>query len=365
MLQLGVKKILPYIIIALAFGALLLFKHPQIFRYKFNQNLVGDYLRSQDIEDPKDLIHDRIFVSDNVIYQAAGYLYAKGANPTSYNFQHPPLVKYLFGASILLTGNPFYIQILFGLGLLWLTFWLSQKVKLGWLGYLGVLGLLIDPVFGGMMNETLLDLGQTVFALAYVILTLFCPESYILQGITLGLFAASKFWSTAIIFVILIWGFRVFRDFGEVRKKIKPFFLSLLIALAVFSLTYTKFFLDGGTVLGYLGVLGKVLKFMLTHNSAGAFGGEIALFFTGYIKPWTILWPVGLIVGVFRAVREFWGKTKNAKLFIYFFPLIYLLLISTQIPFTRYFIIILPFIYINIAAFFGFLVKIIYDRTRR
>lgn len=337
------KRFLPYFLIAVVFAIFIVIFHRDSLSYRFNPTLVHDYLRSQDIEDPQGLIKDRVIMSDSDTYQATGYLYATGTDPSKYNFQHPPLVKYLFGVSTLLTGNPLYIQIIFGFAFLCLTYFLGRKLKLGNLGYLGVLGLLIDPLFGGMMNQSLLDLGQAVFALGYVILAIFFPENFILQGIVLGLFAASKFWSTAIIFVILVWGFRVFIE--KEKINLKKTILSFIIVFVVFALTYFKSFIDAKGMFNIFFFLAKEFKYILAHDSAGYFGGSILLF----LKT-NVFWALGLGAGVFGVFGELRKKAKSPKFFIYLLPFIYLLSLGSAIPFSRYFLIILPFIYLNFAS---------------
>jgi hypothetical protein len=351
------KKVFPYLLITLAFGLLLFFKHPQIFRYKFNQNMIQDYLRSQDIEDPNDTIKNRITISDSDIYIVTGYLYAKGVDPTLYNFQHPPAIKYLFGLSTLLTGNPYYIQIIFGLALLYLTYYLGLKlIKNPLISLIAPGFLLIDPVFGGMMDGALLDLGQAFFALDYVILMLLFPESYIAQGLVLGFFAASKFWSTAIIFVILTLAYKLF--LRKEKIDLKKLGLSFLVAAAIFLLTYLVSFIANGGLFNIFAFEGRVLRFMLAHNSAVQIGGPLVLFTTGFFAPWwqagvlratdwSLLWPVGLAASMFLAFKS---KIRSLKFFFFALPFVYLLLTSTQVPFTRYFIIILPFIYLGIAS---------------
>lgn len=351
-----VKKFLPYILITLFFVLSLFLWHRQIFSYRFNQNIVHDYLRSQDIEDPNGLIKDRITVSDSDIYIATGYLYAKGEDPTLHNFQHPPLVKYLFGFSTLLTNNPYYVQMIFGLILLFLTYFLGIKLfKNNLAASIGIFLLLIDPVFQGMQGSALLDLGQAVFALSYLILVFFYPENYILGGFTLGLFAASKFWSTAIILVVLV---ALYKHFIQKKKLYyKETFMSFAIGFIVFGLTYVKSFIDSGYTFNIVSFLAKDLRFMLTHNSASSLGGPLILFVTGYFAPWwqkgvehatdwSFLWPVGLIASIGLAVKT---KMTDIKFFFYSLPAVYLLLESTQVPFTRYFIIILPFIYLSLG----------------
>lgn len=355
------RKLFPYLIVTTLFAIFIWFFHHDSLTYRFNPNLVRNYLRSQDIEDPESKIKDRIFVSDNDIYLSAGYLYAKGESPIKYNFQHPPLTKYLFGFSTLVTGNPFWIQIFFGLTILLLTLFLGTKLfKNKLVGFVGAAFLLIDPVFGGMMNEALLDLGQAVFALSYLVLMFFYPGSYILSGVLLGFFAASKFWSTALIIVGLVYFYKL------VIKKEKldysKILLSFVVGFLVFSATYIKAFTDAGGAFNIFTFLARDLRFMLTHNSSGVFGSPIVLFATGFFAPWWgqgvaragdwfFLWPVGLWAGVFVGVREFWKSTKNYKLFFFLLPFTYLLLTSTQVPFTRYFILILPVIYLNLASF--------------
>ena len=349
------KKLLPYVLITLFFFVSLFVWNKHIFSYKFDVNIVSDYLRSQDIEDTEEKIHDRIFVSDNDIYLGAGYLYAKGENPIKYNFQHPPLVKYLFGFSILLAGNPFYVQIFFGFIFLILTYFLGTKIfKKQYLALVPVGLLLIDPVFRSMMGGAFLDLGQAVFALLFVILALFYPKKYILQGITLGLFAASKFWSTAIIIVGLVYLFKIL-----IKEKIdfKKTLIGFVIAFITFSTIYIKTFIDSNWTFNIFTFLAKDLKFMLAHNSAGHIGGSILLFVTGFFSPWwkagveratdwSILWPISLVSSTILALKL---KFKGVGSFLCLLPFAYLLLTSTGVPFTRYFLIVLPFIYMGLT----------------
>jgi len=350
----------PYILITISFFFYLLFFHPQVFHYKLPESLIHDYLRSQDIEDPNGLIRDRVFVSDSDIYIASGYLYAVGVPPSHYNFQHPPLIKYLFGFSTILTGNPFYIQIIFGLSLLLLTYFLGMKLFRNVLVSLGAVFLLtLDPVFAGMMNEALLDLGQAFFALGYIVLVFFYPESWVWQGIALGLFASSKFWSTALIFIVLVYGYKLLIQ--KEKINLKKVLRSFIVAFLIFALTYSASFVTSGGSFNLIEYQGRVLRFMLSHNSASSVGGPIILFITGYFAPWwkagveragdwSLLWPLGLTVSIFGIISEFRKKTKNLKLFFYALPLGYLFLTITQFPFTRYFIIILPFIYLNLTS---------------
>lgn len=353
-----VKKIDFLIIFALLafFFGILFTKHAELFKYKFNLGVVSDYLRSQDIEDVSDQIKDRIFVSDENIYLASGYLYTKGEDPTNYNFQHPPLIKYLFGYSTLIFGNPYIVQFTFGAVFIFLTYFLGLKLfdqKV--VPIIASTFLILDPVFMEQISQTLLDLGQAVFALLYYILVVFTPESFILQGMVLGLFAASKFWSTAIIFVFLLWGYRKFL----LKKKVdfKKLAYSFLIAFFVFLIFYSKTFIDRGFFNIFL-FEGRVLRFMLEHNSSPIIGGSILLYLTGHFVKWwgvqgfskaspfNILWPISFIVALTKVI---FAKKREKVYLVSFIPILYLLLTATQVPFTRYFVIVLPFFYLSLS----------------
>jgi len=115
---------------------------------KFDTKTVPDFLRSQDILDEKDEIKNRIFVSDETIYIASGYLYVSGEDPRDYNFQHPPLIKYFFGLSSKFFNLPLFPNIIFGFVLLLEIYLLCKLVfKNEILGFLTSILMLIDPVF--------------------------------------------------------------------------------------------------------------------------------------------------------------------------------------------------------------------------
>lgn len=344
-----VKKLLPYVYISVIYFIFIFLFHKSALTYKFEQSTVNNYLRSQDIEDKEDKIKDRVIVSDSDIYISSGYLYAKGEDPTKYNFQHPPLIKYLFGYSTILTGNPLFVQVLFGLLLLLLTYLLGSKLfRSVPVAFFGTVLLMADPVFGGMINEALLDLGQTVFGLLFLILIFYYPKTRILQGIILGFFAASKFWSTAIIFTVLAYGYNILVK--KVKISLGEVTISALVALLVFCFIYGTF--------DIFSIQGRILKFMITHNSANEFGGPLILFLSGYFAPWwqtglvktidwSFLWPLGMVSGVILSFKKSINKVER---FFMLLPFIYLLLSSSQVPFTRYFILILPLIYLSFSG---------------
>ena len=51
-------------------------------------------------------------IDDNTLYQYAAEAYLRGEDPTTINFEHPPLGKYLFGLSLQLFNQVLVINIL-------------------------------------------------------------------------------------------------------------------------------------------------------------------------------------------------------------------------------------------------------------
>ncbi|MEJ2441615.1 MAG: hypothetical protein P8Y06_01690 [Patescibacteria group bacterium] len=343
--------------IIIVYFIFILFRHIDTINYQFNQNSIRDYLRSQDIEDTEDRIKDRIHISDSDIYISAGYLYAKGEVPTKYNFQHAPLVKYFLGFSTIIFNNPFVIQIIFGGVLLVLTYLLGLKVfKSALIGILASGFLLFDPLFSDMISGGLLDLGQAVFSTSYVLGSLLAPDNFILNGISLGLVGASKSWTTSVFLLAALSFYKI------VCKKEKIAFKKLLltgvVAVMAFSLTYLKAFIEARGHFNIIYWQLRILKFLINHDSAAFLGGNVTLFLTGYFKEWwqqsefvrsqiwNPLWPVALISAFFGLVKE---KKDSLYYFLYLLPILYLLYISTGVPFSRYFILILPYLYLSLS----------------
>lgn len=348
------KDILIFFILAVTYLVILFTFKREVFQYQWSPVIIDQYLNSQDIEGE---VKERVFIPDADIYLATGYLYSQGNSPTDFNFQHPPLIKYLFGFSTKVLGNPYYVQMIFGGLLLGLTYFLGIKFfSKRPVALIASVFLLIDPVFINLSTQTLLDLGQAVFALGYLGAYIFLPENFLVQGIILGLFAASKFWSTAIFWFAFLVFFQIF----VLQKKVQVLktFYSLVIALFVFSLTYLQAFLTTNWQFNLPFYQLRVLKFMLTHNSAPVLGGNVILFVSGYFTKWwnrlgiikgdvwSILWPISLFTNLWALVKPKFTKVQSV---VYLLPLAYFILTVTQVPFTRYFIIVLPLLYLVLA----------------
>ncbi|AKM83234.1 hypothetical protein A2422_00245 [Candidatus Woesebacteria bacterium RIFOXYC1_FULL_31_51] len=307
---------------------------------KFGPNLINNYLRSQDILDTENKIKDRILISDSDIYIASGYMYANGIDPRKYNFQHPPFIKYLFGLSSKYFNLPLLPNIFFAGFLILGVYLLGINVfKNPTIGFLASILLMFDPVFKEVTIYALLDLGQIVFILWFLIISLFYPKHYLIEGILLGLALASKFWTPVLIFLGILYIYKLL----VMKINIKNELIILFIAFLTFCLTYVVSFIKSDGLFNIFFWQAKLLKFMLEHNVATKWGSTLKMFFGGYL-----LWPIIFFVNLYLLFKT---KIKEVKFLIYLLPILYLFLLTFQLSFTRYFILILPFLYLSLGKF--------------
>lgn len=324
---------LVFVFLVLLFYSFFIFTNRGKLFQSYNPQIVDRYLKSQDILDTEDKIKDRIFVSDEEIYIASGYLYANGVKPTDYNFQHPPFIKYLFGLSSKYFNLPLLPNIIFGAILLFEIYLLGDLIfKNKLIGLFASLLLLVDPVFKEVTIYALLDLGQMVFILGFIISSFYLKKHWIGQGVLLGLAMASKFYTPVIIFLGIIYLFKIFTKQFVLKNEL----LVLVIASLVFSFTYLINF-----PFNIFFYQAKMIKFMLDHNQAIVWGGVIPMFFRGYF-----MWPILFFVNLFIL---FSAKFGSLRFLFTILPIAYGIVLVFQLPFTRYFILILPFLYLSLS----------------
>lgn len=332
------------------------FLQPQVLNFRVDPSLMDRYFNSQDI--PHE-VESRVFLSDSDVYLATGLLYANGEDPSLYNFEHPPVIKYLFGFSLKYLNNPLIVQMIFGVMLIVLEYLLVKKVSSSIsIALFSTLLLSLDPLLGELTSTPLLDLGQTVFALLYVYLFLYSDNIY-LQGILLALFAGTKFWITPLFFMALLFLYKFIRR----ELKLKKYVAHVLVALAVYSLFYTRSFILQGTNFNIVWHMLRTLKYRLVHNTSSFFGASIVLYTTSYWKTWwgemgwtrsqvwSIFWPISLLTSVFLSARSILAKSVNPITLLTIVPVSYLLFLGVEAPFPRYFFIILPFAYFSLVYY--------------
>lgn len=326
-----------------------------LFTQQFDKTLIRKYFLSQDI--PHEVAEKRVFLSDAQIYEATGYLYSHGYNPAQYNFEHPPFIKYLFGFSIKFFGSFFPAQLAFGLMTIVLSYVIFYNVaRHHQIAFFSTLLLQLDPLFIDVSSTALLDMGQTACMLLYFYAVFFRRKNYLLQGVALGLFAGCKFWITPIFFIAIFSFYFILRR--EFDKEI--FVKHIVVAFIVYNLLYFQTYIVTNGEFNIFWHMLKTLKYRFMHNSNSFFGASFVLYLTGYIKewwgesrrfvrtePWWPLWPVMFAVNVMQGIVYIKNRLYTVFTVVLLAPICYLLYISTQIPFPRYFLVTLPFFYFS------------------
>ncbi len=341
------------LVLASIYTAVMAFFQPQVFTDRFEPSLIDRYWCSQDI--PYEPPCKRLFLSDSEIHIAAGYLYWNGSSPAVVNFQHPPLAKYGYGLMTIVFNNPLIFQFIVGLLCVQLTFLLSWKVlEISWWAVVPPLLLVTDRLFLQVAGAALLDLSQLLFALVIIYLYFYRKNAWVL-GLSIGLMAASKFWTPAALLTVLL---LILDTWKHKQLQLLTWSKTGLAALLTTYLLYLPAFWNPVSLLIFEL---KVFKYWVHQTTAvtGSWGEPFLLFITGYYQhwwaeqqlvreaTWSILWPVSLLATAWQLIRT--RKRPTLTILIATFSILYLLLIGSQSPFARYLLLVLPFIYISLT----------------
>lgn len=251
-------------------------------------------------------------ISDSELYVYAGYAYWQGEDPTTINFEHPPLAKYVYGLVYQLFGNPYWLNIPLFFGILFVFYKLSSLITKNEL--LRIVGLLLVGTLSLIqvhLRYVLLDLpllfGYLLFF--YGLLADFkLSKKSILIGIGLGISLTVKY---PIPLAMLLFGFLAINTIKT--KKWRVGLLSSLIAVGIYFLSYLQFFLHDHNLIDWIAFekyrlnwfLGKTdaPKFLIFHT---LFTGSFRTWWNNEAlettRHWSILWPISFIMAIFGFV---------------------------------------------------------------
>lgn len=290
-------------------------------------------------------------IGDDILYTYAGWEYIQGKDPTLLNAELPPFGKYLIGLSIVLFNNQ-NIFALFSIVFALFAFYLlnTQVFKNKLYAFIPVVLLSLEPLFYTQMKTTLLDV--LYFGLGCMTLYFVLKKQFIPSAISLGLMAATK--ATASTFPIVIAVVIGYLFITKQKELIKKYIFSLPIAGLVFLISYIQYFLLGNSIISFLGVQ----KWILNFYANGAKGSIIApweMVFTGgfanwfggqsVVSEWHIGWPILFVVSLFAGGYILYKYHKKPVLLIVLWTFLYFLFLSFIPLWSRYFLLILPFMY--------------------
>lgn len=291
-------------------------------------------------------------IGDDGIYTYAGWEYIHGHDPTTLNAELPPFGKYLIGISEVIFNNQNIFALLSGLFALFAFYLLNTAVfKNKLYAFIPVFLLSFEPIFFNQLKITLLDL--LFFGLLCMTFYFLIQKKFIRNGIFLGLTAATK--SSASTFPIVIGVEFIYLLITKQLKTFKQFIISIFVSGLVFLGVYTQYFLLGHTITEFLGVQKWIINFYAI-GAKGSLTAPLEIIFTGkyanwwggqsVVTEWHIGWPILFLSSLFTMYiitrkRLF---TKPIVL-IGLWTFAYFVFLSFVPTWSRYFIVILPFMY--------------------
>jgi hypothetical protein len=316
------------------------------------------YLNSQYVnKDPKG------WVPDEAVFSYSGGKLILGTNPILIIPDAPPLGKYMIGLSTILFNNDSTFTLLSALFSLFLLYLLSLQVfsnKI--LALVPSLFLSFEPIFKNQLIYTpLLDLFQLVFILSSFyffnkglgskrILIYFA-----LASLFLGFFIATKFFITGFV---VIASFIMVLIYNKDRKRAIKMILTLPISLFVLLSSYLRVFAFGYQINKFLGIQKWVYLYhqsylilplsvwpLLFLNKWYVWFGDDPVIQDGQ---WSISWPIITGITIITCVLYVFKKipkNKNLEVLIAWF-VAYMVFLSIGQVFSRYFVILIPFLYI-------------------
>lgn len=342
----------PTVVLALLLIASVVWQYHQHFISTIDiQEHAAAYSQSQYVLGEKSLAK----IDDSTLYTYASFAYWQGEDPTTINFEHPPLAKYYYGLFIMLFGNPFWGSVLVFLGVLLMldkiaaAVGMSTKARLLLVLLVGTLSLLRVHT-----RYTLLDLPQ-LFGTLLIFLSAITIEKKptikytILLGAGLAIVAGAKYWFPWLPLMLGFIGFEAVRT-----KQLKPYLVATAIGGGVYLLTYLAYFLNGHTVADFVAFewfrfkwfSGKtdVPKFLVFQTLfTGQFQAWWAADTFEKTQHWSILWPVSFLSALWIGWKSVLQKNYWMVVLIGYSLLLLSIFAIGAAASDRFFIQLLPF----------------------
>jgi hypothetical protein len=307
--------------------------------------------------------HPAGWIPDEAVNSYSGGKYIKGINPILIASDTPPLGRYLIGLSALLFSNENSIIMICAILSLVLMFVLSLQIfSSKFLALLPPLLFSFEPIFKNQLIYTpLLDIIQLVFLLSAFIFfnkALTSGKSmlyFLLTNFFVGLFISTKFFITGVIvetafyFVLLI---------KKDKKRLLELTLTVPIAVMTLLLSYLRVFSFGYTLNKFLGIQKWIFLYHKSQLVLPFSIWPLILFNKWYVwygnKPvisdsqWIITWPIITVFTIFTTILSILRKIKISENILVLIPwvILYFAFFSFGQISSRYFVILIPFLYI-------------------
>ncbi len=314
---------------------------------------------------------------DQTFEAFVGGAFLRGVNPIHIVHEHPPLGRYIIAFSILLFDNASTL-ILPLLALSLITCFLIAKIviKNSLLALVPVAIFSNDPLFiSKLLYSPLLESIQLPFILLslYFFIRGIKDEKsfrwFVVTSLMVGFVISIRFFILGMtLFCAMFLYFIIKKRFN---KQFIYFVISTPISLIVLFASYTKTILDGYSVWQIMGVQKYIFYYHQTKLE-NSFSFWDLIFFNRWHTwwgdrsvihddTWFIAWPIAMFSTFSFLIASFVKiiHMNEAEKFLSIWVLVYCGLLSIGNSTTRYFLPLVPVLYILMASF---LVRIIYSR---
>lgn len=307
------------------------------------------------------------WIPDEVVNTYAGVKYVQGVSPILIAPDTPPLGRYLIGLSVIFFNNPNIIVLISAVLSLCLMYALGMQVfKNSILSLIPVSLFSLEPIFKNQLIYTpLLDIMQLVFLLLVFVffnkgLIKRALLFFILSSIFLGCFISTKFFATGLTVVTAMFFVLLYNKF---YNKLLRMAYSLPLALVVLLLSYVREFVRSPHILPFLGVQKWIFIYHKSQLILPFSIWPLLLLNKWYVwygnekvisdSQWSISWPIITVLFLLTSFLYFMKKIKkNISLEVLIFWVIsYILFFSFGQVASRYFVILIPILYI--VSFYG------------
>jgi hypothetical protein len=304
------------------------------------------------------------FIPDESLYAYEGGALISGTSPILVNPEIPPLGKYLIGVSSVIFNNENIIILLAGSASLFLLYLIGVRIfTLSITRFIPPFLLSFEPIFTNQfIYVPLLDIVQLFFLLAAQYCFILGMDSrkrilllFSFANIFLGCFISTKFFASGIC--ILIAWYIVILIHKDI-KRLKFLFYTTPLAMFILFITYIKVLFTGYGLRHFLGIQKwiflyntghlhfpfSVWQLILLNRWQTWWGGQQIT----SDPQWRITWPF-IVVATFMVIFFYLGKKIiiNVSIEVILAWIVcYFLFISLGDASTRYFVILIPLLYL-------------------
>ncbi len=307
--------------------------------------------------------HPKGWIPDETAFSYAGGKLISGTNPVLVVPDAPPLGKYLIGLSTVIFNNDStFILVGAVLSLMLVYFLCFQILSNRILSLIPPLFISFEPIFKNQLIYTpLMDIFQLLFLL--------CTFYFYNQGLSnknnilffalanlfLGFSMANKFFITGFI---IIAAFYAVLFLAKDKKRLINLTIALPLSFLILLLSYIRVFAFGYAINRFLGIQKWVFLYHKSYLILPFSVWPLLLFNKWYVwfgdKPvisdaqWSISWPIITIISIVTAVLYLTNRIpKNKKIEVLIaWSIFYLLFLSVGQISSRYFVILVPILYI-------------------